>query len=207
MKNASLLINIVLLLAVVVLYVLHFTQGPIYSNSEPGLVGKTAPGPGFGPNENVKIAFVNTDTLLEHYDYFSKKRQELEARGKQVETDLAGRMRRLENEYLTAKSKVDKGTMSQSLMIETEKDLARKQQEIQVYKEEQAGKLMEQEKAINLQLNNNIRNYMKAYGKTHGCRYVLGMSGAGGVLYANDSLDITKQILEGLNNEFKGKQE
>ena len=32
-------------------------------------------------------------------------------------------------------------------------------------------------------------------------KYVLGMSGSGGLLYANDSLDITKQVLEGLNNK------
>jgi outer membrane protein len=198
-KNASLLLNSVLLVAVGFLYYLHFT--PVDANHQPAS-GSLGAKSALNTN-NGQVVYVNTDTLLEHYEYFKVKKQELEAKGKRLETELAGRMRNLENEYTTARDKVQRGTMSNSLMQETEKDLMRKQQQLQIYKEEQAAKLMEEEKNINEQLNDNIRNFLSTFGKKNGYNFVLGMSGSGGVLFANDSLNITTSVLEGLNKEYK----
>lgn len=198
------MLNAVLLVAVAVLYFLHFNQPDSAAQKAAVSVGVHSNNPnplgsvlasGTGNN----IVFVNTDTLLEHYNFFTSTKSQLESRGKRLETELQGRMMKLEKEYETARSKVQQGTMSNSLMQETEKDLMRKQQELAAYKDEQAGKLMEEEKKINIQLNDNIRNFLKVYGKENGYKYVLGMSGAGGILYANDSLDITSHVLDGLN--------
>ncbi|MES2388170.1 MAG: OmpH family outer membrane protein [Bacteroidota bacterium] len=208
MKNLSLILNAVLFVAVAVLYYLHFSApaqsaAPAAGGTMPGKVSTAA------SNGPVNIAFVNTDSLLEHYDYFSGKKAELEARSKRVEADLTNRMKNFENEVMTMRQKADANALTPAQMQEAEQRLGRRQQEIAAYKDEQTARLMDEERNINIRLNDNIRNYLKGYGKKAGFRYVLGLSSAGGILYANDSLDITTDVLKGLNEagaEVKGEE-
>lgn len=60
MKNYSIVLNVILLIAVAVLYVLHFTGNRENTSVKPRVDG----------NETVngtKIVYVNTDTLLSNY--------------------------------------------------------------------------------------------------------------------------------------------
>jgi len=45
--------------------------------------------------------------------------------------------------------------------------------------------------------------YLDSNSAQYNYRYVLGASFGGNVLYANDSLDITQQVIEGLNAEYQ----
>ena len=61
MKNLSLILNAVLLVAVGVLFYLHFSGGkPASGGSELQLSG--VPG-------DVKIAYINSDSVFKNYDY------------------------------------------------------------------------------------------------------------------------------------------
>ncbi len=65
MKNASLVLNVVLLVAVVVLYILHFSSGkPAYTAG------------GGGSASNIKVAYVNEDSVLKYYDFFKVNREQ-----------------------------------------------------------------------------------------------------------------------------------
>ena len=194
--------NAVLLVAVGFLYYLHFSGNAPDAESEatkPKPIRITANDLAHIDAAKTPIVFVNTDTLLLHYDYFKKKRDQLETKGARMQADLQGRMKNFENEYLATQQKAQSGALTPAQIDEAQQRLAKKQQDLGSYKEQVSGQLIEEENTINTALNDNIRNYLKEYGKKAGFRYVLGFSSSGGILFANDSLDITPSVLEGLN--------
>jgi outer membrane protein len=148
------------------------------------------------------VAFVNTDTLLEKFESFKNMRAGFERKNSQAETELGGRMKALESEYLEVQKKIQAGTMTETLIKDAEQTLMRKQQELAMLREQKTGQLMEEEKNLTKKLNDQIFDYMQEYAPAHGLKYVLGYTRGGGILYAVDSLDITDAVLEGLNSKY-----
>jgi outer membrane protein len=56
---------------------------------------------------------------------------------------------------------------------------------------------------MNRQVINAIMEYLKKNSSQLNYKYVLGTSFGGNILYANDSLDITKNIVTGLNANYQ----
>jgi outer membrane protein len=50
-----------------------------------------------------------------------------------------------------------------------------------------------------------INAYLKKYGKAHGYKIVMAATEYGNIAYADESLDITADVLKGLNEEYQGK--
>jgi outer membrane protein len=147
------------------------------------------------------IYFVNTDTLLAKYKVFKKSKAVLEAKGARFEADLDRRMSSLQAELAAAQQKVQSGSLTQSQAQELEGQFMQKQQALAAYKDEQTAKLMEDEKNLSLKLNADIQKFMKQFARSKGFKYVLGYTTGGGILYASDSLDITKDVVRGINGE------
>jgi len=52
----------------------------------------------------------------------------------------------------------------------------------------------------------DVRQYIKDYGKKEGYDYIYGTGDAASVLYAKDSYDLTKTLLEKLNKEYEASK-
>lgn len=194
MKNLSLILNGVLAVAVIVLYVLHFNnknadQTPAEERAESQ--GEIIP----------KIAYVNSDTLLENYDFFKDKRAELEEQQKKLEGEFQNRARGLENEIANFQQSANNMTISQARAVE--EDLMRKRQNLMQYQQNLSTQLQQAEAEVSEELYDNVAEYLKEYGKEKDFELVLTYTKGSGVLYASDSLDITRQVIAGLNEKYK----
>ncbi|SDK70888.1 outer membrane protein [Catalinimonas alkaloidigena] len=205
MKNLSLALNIVLLIAVIVLYVLHFSdRQPVTASAKGDTTGVAATNEG-GASVPV-IAFVNTDSLLTKYDFFKSNQASLEARGRRAENDLQSRSRTLENEVRSAQQRAQSGSLTQQEAVELEQQIMKKQQDLMAYRDKLTQELAADEQRLVRELNENIVDYLKDYGQKQNYTYVLGYNlGNSNVLFAADSLDITAQVLEGLNQAYAAK--
>ena len=199
----------ILALAVAFLLYKQFTTSPLpqsaTGNPHPAQATKTVVLQPDTSNAYGSVAFVNTDTLLQKFDSFKKMRASFEKRSAQAEAELQTRSRALQTEYLDIQKKVQAGTMTETLIKDAEQTLMRKQQELELLRDTKTGQLMEEEKNLSQKLNDQIHNFMQEYAPAHGLKYVLGYTRGGGILYAADSLDITYNVLEGLNQKYKGK--
>ena len=84
-----------------------------------------------------------------------------------------------------------------------EESLSKKQQDFLRYKEELTDELARAEEKLNASLHTNLINVLKKFNKNKNYHFILGYQKGGGILLANDSLDITKQIIEELNTDHK----
>ena len=190
MKNISLILNGVLIIAVGVLYYLHFapkTVTPIGSESR-GIVG------------DLKVAYINTDSVLKHYDYLKANAEVLEAKKKKVEQDYVNRAQSLQNEIAAYQRNMNNMTVGQVRAVE--EDLGKKQQNLQLYEQSVTQELMNDQSKLNKELYDRITAYLKKYGKEYGLHVVFKFDPTSDVLYGEDALDITQDVLAGLNAEY-----
>lgn len=197
MKNLSLVLNVILFIAVGVLYVLHFSGGEKSETvSEVQASGRIS-------SSLQQLAYVNSDSLLHNYDYFKDKANELEAKRAKLEAEYTNRAQGLQNEINDFQQNVQNMTMAQARAAE--ENLTQKQQNLMRYQQTLQQELMNDENLVNNELYDNVANYLEEYGRKNNLELVLTYTKGSGVLYANDSLDITHEVIVGLNNDYNKK--
>ncbi|MFN4235485.1 MAG: OmpH family outer membrane protein [Bacteroidia bacterium] len=202
MKNLSLILNLILLVAVIVLYVLHFQlkKNCLSENNELALQIETPQG-----HIVPTIYFINTDTLWKNFEYVKREIEQLQKEKAKAEGQIEAKARQLESDIMDFQQKVQSGMISMDDARKKEAELMDRQQKLYELREQLAADLLEKEQAKNETLQKAITDYIKKYNHNKNFSYVLGYSQGGGILFANDSLDITKEILEGLNAEYNQK--
>jgi len=190
MKNLSLILNAVLIVAVVVLYYLHFSGGPASSSSG------TLPVSG-----DTKIAYIQSDSVLKNYEYFKVTRERLESKGKKLDADLRNRAQGLQNDYEAYQRNVGNLTIGQAKSLE--EDLQKKQQNLQLYQQSLSQEMGSEEQKITQDLYLRVTNFLKKYGNEKGLQVVLKMDASSDLLFGGDSLDITKDVTAGLNEAYQ----
>ena len=196
MKNASLILNVILTIAVAVLYYLHFKDR---QPTEAAPITKT-------PTEakGKSIVYVNVDSLLTKYDYFKDTQKVLESKRFQLENDLASKGRNLQNKVAFFQQRA--ATMTQEQGRATEASLQKEQQDILAYRERAAQNLAVEEQNKNKELYDQIYDYLKKINAQNKYEFVLGYTKGGGILFADPSADRTSTVLDGLNKEYQTKE-
>lgn len=152
-----------------------------------------------------KIVYVNSDTLSEQYAYFKDIRERLEAKAKKAQGDLQAKGQAFQRELAEAEQKA--ATMSAAERQATEERLARKQQELAQWNQNASNSLAQDEATEFNAVYTTITEYLKKHAGENGYQYVLTYSKTNpAVLYADEQLDITKEIVAALNKEYDAKK-
>lgn len=148
-----------------------------------------------------KIVFVNADTLLANYEYMNQKQEEFGQREAKADADLKARGRALEKEFMAAQEKIQKGLLAPNQIAVEEQRLGQKQQALAAEQERLTRELMAEGQKLQEELNKTIKSLLADIQKEKGYDYILSYGPGTGVLMVNDSLDITKMVLERLNKK------
>ena len=154
MKNLSIVLNVVLFVAVIVLYVLYFSD---HKSPETAMTSKVA-----GTADATKIVYINTDTLLNNYqlavelnEAFLKKqedrRTELNIKAKAIDQEGTEFQRKLQNN----------GFISEARAIEARDQLLVKQENFRRLQQEMMDKASREQSELNKQLFDEITNFLK----------------------------------------------
>lgn len=199
MKNLSLYFNIVLALAVIALYILHFTGT---GNSSDNNATDSTTGIVMGSD----IYYVQIDSILNNFDMAKDLSGDLENKFNSSDAKLKARQEAYQKEVSDFQYKVQRGLITRSDAQNQEQQLLVKQQDLLRLQQELTDEINEQQIVMNRQLINAIVEYMKENSSRYNYKYVLATSFGNNVLYAHDSLDITKSVITGLNEKYqKGK--
>ncbi len=149
-----------------------------------------------------EIVFVNSDSLVANADFYKDIRTKLEAKSKKAQTDLTSKGNAFQREV--AEYRQNAQTMSADQRATTEQRLARKQQELEAFNQNASSALANESAAENEKLYDKVADYLKGYAKKKGYKLVLTYSKANpSVLFADESLDVTKEVTTGLNEAYK----
>jgi len=214
----------VLTVAVLVLYFLHFSnksadnraglpQNSTQSNVEAldedqaGLLDELSQGDMntlVAATGELKIAFVNADSIITQYNYYKKLRTNMEAKAMRSERELETEGRKLEQEYADAQKKA--ANMSQEQLAFTEQTLMKKQQNVMMLRESLAQELSDEEAKLDKQLREKVQVYFKRLSKLEGYDYVMSYHNGSNVIYGAAKHDITSRVIFDLNAEYAKEQ-
>ncbi|GAB4398508.1 MAG: hypothetical protein OHK0053_17310 [Microscillaceae bacterium] len=204
-KNTSLIFQTILAIALVVLYILHFTQksGPASANVATGKTHSVStPNPPEKGKASLRIAFVNVDSLDAQYEFSINARKNMQGKERQIQADLETRARSLETEMINFQKNLPNLNLDQAKA--KEKELMQKQQAFEQFRQSVGAGFMKEEQELQKKLLENIAGFMKKFGEEKGYDYILTYSGvASATLFANPELDVTKEVIEGLNQNYR----
>jgi len=197
MKGLNWIFNGVLAALVVVLFVLHFVQE------------KHIPGQGSQSEESVavpagdfKIAYVYVDSLLTHYDLYQDLADQMIKKKASLESELATKGSTLEKEIADFQYKVQKHLITSWDAADQEKKLGEKQQVLINLQNDMQNRLLEEEASFNRQIHDSVISTVNRYNADKGYHMILSHTFGGGLLYAEDYMNVTADILAMLNASY-----
>jgi outer membrane protein len=97
-------------------------------------------------------------------------------------------------------------TLSKAEKEKIEQSLTQQKQTIINYMQNVSDQAKKEDEKITQAVLNQVNSFVEEYGKTHGYKMILGTTQEGSLLYGEDGIDITKEILEALNKNYKGEE-
>ena len=215
MKNLSLGINAVLAIAIAVLFYFQFAEKApeARKNTVDSAVVDSV-------SATLKIAYINQDSLLLNYRLIDELEADLEVERKKSERRVKTRTATLEKEVETMAMEFQRkyeelerqgSTMNETLRNMKMQELQSMQtsaqefsmaaeQDVMALQEKEQRRLLNQEAEGTLEVNRRMKEFINDYNAEYGFSFVLAYSNqAGGILYGNPALDITKDVVDGLN--------
>ncbi|MBA4241567.1 MAG: hypothetical protein C0448_12640 [Sphingobacteriaceae bacterium] len=208
MKNISLIINGVLAIAVAILfYQVHSLKNDVTVSSDEG-TEKTEVKPVVVSNTTLadsKIAYVNTDSINEHYDYIADFTKVIRNKKATLESQMQSMTAKFQQDYEAFQQSAQAGVAPQAELQKQQANLERQQQEL-ANKELQMQNLGIELEEKNMELNKSVKDYLV---KINNGRfdYILSYSDLmPTILLTNPKLDITTEVLNGINEEYKNSK-
>jgi outer membrane protein len=188
-------LNLVMLVGIIILFILYFTGSGSKSNSISGAIDKANKGA-------ISVAFVNNDSILSHYELVKKMRADLEVKGKRLEGEVATKQQAFEKDAAYFQEQVAKKAISDQSAQEIYGQLQQNQKKIYDLRDRYAAELQQSEMDMNVALIDSVMNFLKRYNEKYKFDYILGFTKGGNILYANDTLDVTNDVIKELNAAY-----
>ena len=151
-----------------------------------------------------KVAFVDNSKLLN--DYQEKKDIEAKLKGQisayERKRDSISMAFQTEARAFDAQAK----TLPQNVAQKKYNELMQKSQILQQHLQQEEQKIQMESQTQMDSLLSKVKKNIKEYGKQKGYTFILGAKDGGSVLYGSEKKDITKEVTEYLNNQYKGKK-
>ncbi|MGC9343400.1 MAG: OmpH family outer membrane protein [Bacteroidales bacterium] len=204
MKKGNLIINVVLIIAIAVLYVLHFTgsekEVKIDEKPEKQTQAKS------DLSTDLPIAYVNIDTLLNNMQMYEDLTENLTTKQQRLENNFASDYRSFEREIVDFQDKVQKGLLTRREAADIETQLSNRRLELENRRNDYLMELQEENLVSQNKVIDYIMKYLEEYNSDGTYRFIFSYSFGGGLLYASDALDITYDVLDGINNKYEAEE-
>ena len=120
-----------------------------------------------------------------------------------IQDDLAKRGRRLESDAKAFENQYQKGLLTRSAAEEQSNKLAQRQQNLQNDAAKKDQEIQEEQAVLNNKVYYAVKDFIEKYNEEHQFALILTTSAATNtVLNVNPGLDITADVLKGLNEEY-----
>lgn len=198
MKQIQTILLVVLTAAVAVLYVLHFTgssKKPVTATAKVETNRDLA-------SEQVRIAYIDLDTIKEHYVYFKLKNDEIEREKQRIENEIQGGVNKLEKDRIDFLKRGEAITQIEAENFQ--RDYQKRYEQLSLRRENLLNQHMSnQAKALD-DIQKRINDYLKLYNETARYNFIFSTGEGNLSLYYKDSaFNITRDVLQGLNETYQ----
>jgi outer membrane protein len=197
MKNILLGVNVLLIIAVAVLYLLHFSGNETSGNARTGDIPTSA---------ETRVAYFNMDSLLGNYAQSRELNEAFLKRREAERTELNYKLKLWTRAGEEFQRKVDNnGFLTRERANQEYAELMLKKEELEKMEQEIREITLREQVEINRKLYDVIFAFLTEYNKEKGYSMILSTTLGGNVFYAEPGLDITRDVIDKLNARHAGK--
>jgi outer membrane protein len=198
MKNINTIINIVLAIALIVLYILHFT-----GNKDDRSARKVSGSDSTAVGEQMPIAYINVDSLLLNYNYSKDLNEVLIRKRENAQATLTEKARKLESEMQEFQRKRDNNAfLSEQSFKNQQQSLLKKQQDLQSLEENLTNQLGKEQQEMNERLRDAIYKFLREYNKDKKYQMIISNTMNDNILLADPVYNVTNDVVEQLNSKY-----
>lgn len=193
MKNLTMITQVVLAVAVLILFYLHFSSKNT-SKQEKDITQTTADSP-------LKVLYVNSDSISAGYLLVRDLEIKFESDNKIREQKLQSKQATLQRMYKDYENKVM--TMTTRERTKKEEEITRYQQQLMQEQQELGQLAAMQEAGMVSQMFDSLHVFFKTFAIQKGVDLILAYQKGSGVLYANEKFDVTGEALTSMNQRYE----
>ena len=195
MKDTILIsLNALLLIAVGVLFYLHFSTAKPAAKNTPAASANQVP-----VKESGLIAYVDLDSLEANYILFKEKKIELEKRQKSIETTLTQKAAAFQKELYALQERA--ATMTQSEGEDAQKRMYQKQMELEEMRDRMTKQFVDEQEAFNKDLQDRLDSFLSVYNADKRYSFIFSHIKGGPLLFHDEAYNITNDVVNGMNEQ------
>ncbi len=197
MRNFTSVLSLFLVVAVAILFYLHFSHARQVSSLAAELHANDT-----SKNKPIRIAYVDLDSIDAQFEFYKEKMDLFEKKKEGIDRQLNGAYQQLDSRRVDFLKKGDKMTQIEAESFKKDYD-----QQLQVL-EGQRRKLeqdvSQEAMVLRDEIFKKINDYLSIYSKENGYTYVFSYSKNANIfLYQDPVFNITNEVIAGLNKMYK----
>jgi len=199
MKKIYFVFQIIVTIAIVILYYLHFADRKNQFKKAGSIAQKVRTTGSAQP----LIAYVDLDSLNEKIGFVKANRKKLEAEQRSIESEWESGYRSLENQKNEFLKKGN--SITEQMAQEFQSKLMQQQDRIDGRKQELSQQLSEKHFHFMEDFQKKLKGFLNEYNKERNFSYILTVgTGLDYMVYRDSAMDITADVVEGMN-QLEGK--
>lgn len=203
MKAFNTVLSLILLIAVAYLFIHEFSSDTASANT--GMSSEEL-------NENlegqdmsgVRIAYVNTDSLVEKYEYHRELSAQLEKKARRLEQEMAQKTKAFQENITLLEQKASQ--MNEAQLQQAQMDLQRVQQNLMAYRDQKGMELSRQRSELDSLIKLDLDTILNNIKNEYDIDFILSFDPNSILLAANENYDITPMVVERLNRHYRQDQ-
>ena len=195
MKNTSLILSIISLVAVVAFGIVSLTKDGKAAAQVEGEAVEAVACEG-------AIVYIDLDRILTEYDMANDLRSVVETKVQNIQAEVNRRGTKLEKEVKSFQEKMEKGLMTRSVAEVQSQKLQKQEQDFNVYAAQKQQEIQEEQVVMMNQLGDAIKTFLDKYNEEKQYAMILTNQGGAPVITGDAALNITDDVLAGLNEEY-----
>ena len=153
----------------------------------------------------LKSAYIDVDSLLANYAFYQDLSEEMMRKEENYRLVLKEEANKLDKDVQDFQKKVENNVYSSRERAESEQNrLLKRQQALQEKSDKYSQELLNESNANAQKVSEAVENYVKEYNKSKGFNLIISKAS---LMFADESLNITAEVLDGLNAQYKSTAE
>ena len=195
MKNTSLILSIISLVAVVAFGIVSLTKDGKAAAQVEGEAVEAVACEG-------AIVYIDLDRILTEYDMANDLRSVVETKVQNIQAEVNRRGTKLEKEVKSFQEKMEKGLMTRSVAEVQSQKLQKQELEFNNYAAQKQQEIQEEQVVMMNQLGDAIKTFLDKYNEEKQYAMILTNQGGAPVITGDAALNVTDDVLAGLNEEY-----
>jgi outer membrane protein len=150
-----------------------------------------------------KVVYVDSAKLLNEYNGMKEARAAYQKKAVAWKANIDTLTKEVQQQIFAYEKESPKMTPKERQL--SQELIRTKQSQLAQYQQALTTQAQQEDQKMTGDVVTQINSYLKKFGEANGYRIILAATEYGNLAYADEQLDITEEVLEGLNKEYSGQ--